>query len=54
MTTKTSVLTVGGSLNGLSTARFLAHRQVPCVLVERHPGTSIQYGRVPGVMPPGG
>src|SRR6266540_1226668 len=41
--TDTSVLIVGGSLNGLSAALFLAHRGVPCIVVERHPGTSIQY-----------
>ena len=39
----TSVLVVGGSLVGLSTALFLAHRGVPCLVVERHAGTSIQY-----------
>src|SRR6266540_6242266 len=41
--TDTSVLIVGGSLNGLSAALFLAHRGVPCIVVERHPRTSIQY-----------
>jgi 2-polyprenyl-6-methoxyphenol hydroxylase-like FAD-dependent oxidoreductase len=39
----TSVLIVGGSLNGLSAALLLAHRGVPCIVVERHPRTSIQY-----------
>jgi putative polyketide hydroxylase len=39
----TRVLVVGGSLNGLSAALLLAHRGVPCIVVERHPGTSIQY-----------
>src|SRR5574342_507908 len=39
----TSVLIVGGSLNGLSAALLLAQRRVPCVVVERHPKTSIQY-----------
>jgi 2-polyprenyl-6-methoxyphenol hydroxylase-like FAD-dependent oxidoreductase len=34
---------VGGSLNGLTTALLLARRGVPCLVVERHPGTSIQY-----------
>src|SRR5438093_233818 len=43
MTATTSVLIVGGSLNGLSAALLLAERQVPCVVVERHPRTSIQY-----------
>ena len=37
------VLIVGGSLNGLSAALLLARRSVPCLLVERHPDTSIQY-----------
>lgn len=41
MDENTSVLIVGGSLTGLSTAVFLADRGVDCVLVERHPGTSI-------------
>jgi len=36
----TSVLVVGGSLVGLSTALFLAWRGVPTVLVERHAGSS--------------
>jgi putative polyketide hydroxylase len=40
---RTSLLIVGGGLNGLSTALFLADRGVACVLVERHPTTSIQY-----------
>ena len=39
----TSVLIVGGSLNGLTAALLLAHRQVPCVVVERHPQTTLQY-----------
>jgi len=39
----TSVLIVGGSLNGLTTAALLARRGVPCLVVERHPGTAIQY-----------
>src|SRR5947208_15767661 len=43
MKTETPVLIAGGSLNGLSMALFLAHRGVPCIVVERHPGTSIQY-----------
>ena len=43
MTTETSVLIVGGSLNGLTAALLLSHRHVPCVVVERHPHTSIQY-----------
>jgi putative polyketide hydroxylase len=43
MTTETSVLIVGGSLNGLTAALLLSHRAVPCVVVERHAHTSIQY-----------
>jgi 2-polyprenyl-6-methoxyphenol hydroxylase-like FAD-dependent oxidoreductase len=39
----TSVLIVGGSLNGLTMALLLARRRVPCLVVERHPRTSIQY-----------
>src|SRR3954467_10501168 len=39
----TTVLIVGGSLNGLTAALLLAHRGVPCRLIERHPGTAIQY-----------
>jgi putative polyketide hydroxylase len=38
-----SVLIVGGSLNGLTMAMLLARRGVPCLVVERHPRTSIQY-----------
>ncbi len=36
----TSVLVVGGSLVGLSAAVFLAWRAIPCVVVERHAGSS--------------
>jgi 2-polyprenyl-6-methoxyphenol hydroxylase-like FAD-dependent oxidoreductase len=43
MDTSTSVLIVGGSLNGLTMAMLLARRRVPCLVVERHPRTSIQY-----------
>jgi putative polyketide hydroxylase len=43
MLSTTSVLIVGGGLNGLSTALFLAKRKVACTVVERHPTTSIQY-----------
>jgi len=43
MNTNTSVLIVGGSLNGLTMAMLLARRGVPCIVVERHPRTSIQY-----------
>jgi putative polyketide hydroxylase len=38
--THTPVLIIGGGLAGLSAALFLAWRGVPCVLVERHPGSS--------------
>lgn len=50
MPTNTSVLIVGGSLNGLTTALLLAHHGVECLLVERHPGTSIQY-KFAGISP---
>jgi 2-polyprenyl-6-methoxyphenol hydroxylase-like FAD-dependent oxidoreductase len=43
MDLNTSVLIAGGSLNGLTTALLLAHRGVRCIVVERHPQTSIQY-----------
>ena len=43
MESTTSVLIVGGSLNGLTIAMLLARRGVRCVVVERHPRTSIQY-----------
>jgi 2-polyprenyl-6-methoxyphenol hydroxylase-like FAD-dependent oxidoreductase len=43
MDLNTSVLISGGSLNGLTTALLLAHRGVRCIVVERHPRTSIQY-----------
>lgn len=43
MEVTTSVLIAGGSLNGLTMAMLLARRGVPCVVVERHPRTSIQY-----------
>jgi 2-polyprenyl-6-methoxyphenol hydroxylase-like FAD-dependent oxidoreductase len=43
MDVSTSVLIVGGSLNGLTMAMLLARRGVPCLVVERHPQTSIQY-----------
>ena len=39
----TSVLIVGGSLNGLTMALLLARRGVSCLVVERHARTSIQY-----------
>jgi putative polyketide hydroxylase len=43
MDARTSVLVVGGSLNGLTAALLLARRGLPCLVVERHAGTSIQY-----------
>jgi putative polyketide hydroxylase len=39
----TTVLVIGGSLNGLTTALLLAHHGVPCIAVERHPDTTVQY-----------
>lgn len=39
--TEVDVLVVGGALGGLSTAMFLARRDVRVLLVERHSGTSI-------------
>lgn len=39
--TTTPVLIVGGGLVGLSTSLFLSQQQVPHLLIERHPGTSI-------------
>lgn len=43
MATTTSVLIVGGSLNGLTTALLLSQRNVPCLVVERHARTAVQY-----------
>jgi putative polyketide hydroxylase len=43
MDLQTTVLIVGGSLNGLTTAMLLSQRGVSCVVVERHPRTAIQY-----------
>ena len=43
MDASTSVLIVGGSLNGLTMAMLLARRRVRCLVLERHPRTSIQY-----------
>jgi putative polyketide hydroxylase len=46
--TKVPVLIVGGSLVGLSAAMFLAARGVACMVVERHPGSSL-HPRARGV-----
>ena len=46
----TSVLIVGGSLNGLTLALLLAHHGVRCVVVERHPDTTVQY-KFAGISP---
>jgi putative polyketide hydroxylase len=43
MNVETFALIVGGSLNGLTSAALLARHGVPCLVVERHPGTAIQY-----------
>lgn len=39
-TNETSVIVVGGSIVGLATSLFLAHRRVPHILIERHAGSS--------------
>lgn len=44
------VIIVGGGLNGLTMAALLGAHRVPCVVVERHPGTSIQY-KFAGISP---
>ncbi|KAF5684544.1 phenol 2-monooxygenase [Fusarium circinatum] len=38
---ETSVVIVGGSLVGLSTALFLSQLNIPNILIERHPGSSL-------------
>ncbi|KAH7213326.1 FAD binding domain-containing protein [Fusarium redolens] len=40
-TQETSVVIVGGSLVGLSTALFLSHLNIPTILIERHRGSSL-------------
>lgn len=50
MTLQTSVLIVGGGLNGLTTAALLARLGVDCLVAERHEGTSIQY-KFAGISP---
>jgi putative polyketide hydroxylase len=47
---ETSVLIVGGGLNGLTCALSLADHGVDCLLVERHPHSSIQY-KFAGISP---
>ncbi|WP_240777981.1 FAD-dependent monooxygenase [Nonomuraea basaltis] len=44
------ILIVGGRYAGLASALFLAHQEVPCVLVDRHPGVFI-LGRARGINP---
>jgi putative polyketide hydroxylase len=46
----TPVLIVGGGVVGLSTAAFLAHHGVKCVLVERHPDLLV-HPRARGLTP---
>ncbi|MDL2398952.1 FAD-dependent monooxygenase [Rhizobium mayense] len=50
MSTHTSVLIVGGGLNGLAAAALLAHQGIGCMVVERHADTSIQY-KFAGISP---
>jgi len=50
MSTHTSVLIVGGGLNGLTAAAQLAHHGIVCMVVERHAETSLQY-KFAGISP---
>ena len=50
MKNETSVLIAGGGLTGLTAALLLAKRGVGCIVVERHPDTSIQY-KFAGISP---
>ncbi|MGE3923097.1 MAG: FAD-dependent monooxygenase [Lautropia sp.] len=50
MTPDTSVLIVGGGLNGLTMAALLARLGVDCLVAERHRSTSIQY-KFAGISP---
>lgn len=50
MALDTSVLIVGGGLNGLTMAALLARHGVDCVVAERHESTSIQY-KFAGISP---
>ncbi|MEU3356011.1 FAD-dependent monooxygenase [Streptomyces sp. NPDC037389] len=52
-TRSTPVLIVGAGLGGLSTALFLGLHGVPALVVERHPGTSLEpkaRGQMPATM----
>ncbi|ADD45222.1 FAD-dependent monooxygenase [Stackebrandtia nassauensis] len=46
----TTVLIVGGGYAGLTSSLFLSHLGVPSILVDKHPGFSIQ-GRARGITP---
>lgn len=50
MSTHTSVLIVGGGLNGLTAAALLSRQGIRCMVIERHPDTSIQY-KFAGISP---
>lgn len=50
MALETSVLVVGGGLNGLTMAALLARHGVDCLVAERHESTSIQY-KFAGISP---
>ncbi|QFY06940.1 FAD-binding protein [Nonomuraea phyllanthi] len=47
---ETPVLIVGGGYAGLTSALFLSHQGVPCLLVDRHPAASV-LGRARGINP---
>jgi putative polyketide hydroxylase len=47
-TNSTPVLIVGGGYSGLASSLFLAHHGVHSILVDRHPGVSVQ-GRARGI-----
>ncbi len=50
MVLDTSVLIVGGGLNGLTMAALLARHGVDCLVIEHHESTSIQY-KFAGISP---
>ena len=50
MPTQTPLLVVGGGVVGLTTALFAAKHDLPCVLVERHPGLLL-HPRARGLTP---